>query len=90
MYYDITDTEKEVKSKDLKKWWLNQFESIVGEFPEIEKPIKEDNHKLNEKPFLKKHKTLRYSVFPFVLILIIIDESYIRIKNFIKKIDESE
>ena len=90
MYYDISDTEKRLKSNDFKKWCINQFETIVGEFPEVEKQKEEETIKTKEKPILKKYKTLRYLVFPVVLILIIIDESYIRLKNYIKKIDESE
>jgi hypothetical protein len=92
MYYDIIDTKKKIKPNDFKNWCINQFESIVGEFPEIEKQkeSRDENLEIKEKPLLKKYKTLRYIVFPIVLVLIIIDEIYIRIKDSIKKIDESE
>jgi len=92
MYYDIIDTDQDLKSNDLKKWCLSQFESIVGEFPEVEKPKeeKQDHIQTKQKSLLKKHKSLRYFVFPIVLILIIIDEIYLRIKDYIKKIDLSE
>jgi hypothetical protein len=91
MYFDLIDTEKEIKSNNLKNWFINQFEKIVGEFPEIEtKDQNEDILKKENKSLLKKHKTLRYLIFPFVFILIIIDESYIRIKESLLKIDESE
>lgn len=92
MYYDLIDTEKETKSNNIKNWCINQFEKIVGEFPEIEiAKDKNENFELQEnKSLLKKHKSLRYFIFPIVFILIIIDESYIRIKDFLLKIDESE
>jgi hypothetical protein len=90
MLYDIVDTESEVKSNRLNNWYINKLESIVGQFPEFEKPKTEEIIFVKEKPILKKYKLLRYSIFPIVLILIIIDESYIRIKELIKNIDESE
>lgn len=54
---------------------LPEFEKRVVEDEEIVKPVK--------KSFIKRNKLLKYSVFPIVLLLIIIDESYIRIKDFI-------
>ena len=92
MYYDIIDPDQEIKSNDFKKWCISQFESIFGEFPEVEikNEEKQDVILTKEKPLLKKHKSLRYFVFPVVLILIIIDEIYIRIKDYIKKIDISD
>lgn len=90
MLYDIVDTESEVKSNRLNNWCVNKLESIVGQFPEFEKSKTEEIELTKEKPILKKYKLLRYSIFPIVLILIIIDESYIRIKELIKNIDESE
>ncbi len=90
MYYDIIETEEEIKSSKFKNWCIEQFEKMVGEFPEIEKPIEKETSEKKEKRLLKKHRILRYSIFPIVFILIIIDESYLRIRDSIKKIDESE
>lgn len=92
MYFDLIDTEKEIKSNNLKNWCINQFEKIFGEFPEIETTNNqnEDFLKKENKSLLKKHKSLRYIIFPIVFILIVIDESYIRIKESLLKIDESE
>lgn len=90
MLYDIVDTESEVKSNKLNNWFISKLESIVGQFPEYEKPKAEEIELEKDKPILKKNKLLRYSIFPIVLILIIIDESYIRIKEYIKNIGETE
>ena len=89
MHTAIVDTKKVVKSNVLKEWCVDKFENIVGQFPEYEEKKTEFIIEEN-KPLLKKYKTLRYMVFPIVFILIIIDESYIRIKECVKKIDKSE
>jgi hypothetical protein len=90
MYYDIVDTESEVKSNRFKNWCVDKFESVVGQFPEFEKSKTEEVVIIKEKPLFKKYKVLRYSIFPIVFILIFIDESYIRIRDLIKNIDKSE
>ena len=41
----------------------------------VVKPIKKNN--------TKRNKILKYSIFPIVILLITIDEAYIRIKDFI-------
>ncbi len=78
-------TNKSYSSKD---WCYEKFESIVGEYPEFEEKVEKEIE--DNKSILKKYKILRYLVFPIVLVLIIIDESYIRIKDCVKKIDKSE
>jgi hypothetical protein len=57
----------------------------IGGLPEFEKNNTENEvaAKTVKKSFIKRNKILKFSVFPLVLLLIIIDESYIRIKEFI-------
>jgi hypothetical protein len=89
MYCDVVNTKKEIKSNFFEKWCVNQFETIVGDFPDVEVKEEIEDTEVVEKPLLKRYKTVRYFIFPVVLILIIIDESYIRIKDFVKNIDKS-
>jgi hypothetical protein len=57
----------------------------IGKLPEFEKNISEEEVMIKpvKKNIIRTNKILKYSIFPFVMILIIIDESYIRIKDFI-------
>ncbi|MBP6459618.1 MAG: hypothetical protein KA264_05950 [Crocinitomicaceae bacterium] len=54
---------------------LPEFEKINLEDEIVVKPIKKNN--------TKRNKILKYSIFPIVILLITIDEAYIRIKDFI-------
>lgn len=80
------------KSASPKEWFIDHFESVVGEFPEIEEKKESEiiNYKQKNNSLLKKHKSLRYIVLPVVFVLIIIDESYLRIRECVKNIDKSE
>jgi len=88
MYTKIIENKAVNKSYGLKDWCYEKFESIVGEYPEVEEKVEKESE--DNTPILKKYKLLRYLVFPVVLVLIILDESYIRIRDYVKKIDESE
>jgi hypothetical protein len=84
----------ELTKEENKSWGLITFiqhkilmliTNQIGGLPEFEKRVVEDEEKVKpvKKSFIKRNKLLKYSVFPIVLLLIIIDESYIRIKDFI-------
>lgn len=90
MNYNMNNTQTAINTDKTKKWYIQKFESIFGDFPEVEIQNETEIRSLKKTSLLKNHKILRYSIFPVVLVLIILDEIYIRLKDTLKKIDESD